>query len=173
MNGAARSRPAPAPQPPAAGSATRGWLSDLLRRASHEEETVEIEDDEASEPEAPVMSPVIERSQSLEQLATEISRAIDEEAYADLWQRHRRGERNVFTRRLYTLKGQQTFDQIRRKYQRDEGFRTAVDRYVDEFERLLSDIEPNDRDGVRGQAYLASETGKIYTVLAHASNRLN
>ncbi len=41
---------------------------------------------------------------------------------------YRRGERNVFTRRLYTLKGQQTFDDIKRKYQTDGEFRRAVDR---------------------------------------------
>ena len=34
----------------------------------------------------------------------------------ELWDRYKRGESKVFTRRLYTLQGQQTFDEIRRKY---------------------------------------------------------
>ena len=37
----------------------------------------------------------------------------------ELWDRYKRGESKVFTRRLYTLQGQQTFDEIRRKYARD------------------------------------------------------
>ena len=90
----------------------------------------------------------------------------------ELWERYRRGERNVFTRRLYTLKGQQTFDEIRRKYQTDSEFRTAVDRYVDDFERLLQDVARNDRDQIMTQTYLTSDTGKVYTMLAHASGKL-
>ena len=54
--------------------------------------------------------------ESLNSLSVDIARAIDHEASVELWERYRRGERNVFTRRLYTLKGQQTFDEIRRKY---------------------------------------------------------
>ncbi|MGO7748534.1 hypothetical protein ACC677_37940, partial [Rhizobium ruizarguesonis] len=38
-------------------------------------------------------------------------------------------------RRLYTLKGQQTFDEIKRKYDLEPEFRTAVDRYIGYFEK--------------------------------------
>jgi hypothetical protein len=74
----------------------------------------------------------------------------------------------VFTRRLYTLQGQSTYDEIRRKYQRDGEFRAAVDRYVADFERLLDDVT---RDGSDAAAYLNGDTGKVYTMLAHASGR--
>ena len=89
-----------------------------------------------------------------------------------MWTRYRRGERDVFSRRLYTLKGQQTFDDIRRKYQNDAEFRAAVDRYCEDFEKLLKDIARNDRENVMTQTYLTSDTGKVYTMLAHASGRL-
>jgi len=65
---------------------------------------------------------------------------IDHNAAVELWDRYKRGERNVFTRRLYTLQGQQTFDEIRRKYRRDAEFKETVDRYIDEFERLLGEV---------------------------------
>jgi hypothetical protein len=91
----------------------------------------------------------------------------------ELWDRYRRGERNVFTRRLYTLKGQQTFDEIRRKYQADSDFRGAVDRYCDDFEKLLNDVGRGDRDNIMTETYLTSDTGKVYTMLAHAAGRLN
>ncbi|MCK5750614.1 MAG: hypothetical protein KAH44_30625, partial [Oricola sp.] len=86
--------------------------------------------------------------------------------------RYRKGERNVFTRRLYTLKGQQTFDEIKRKYDNDSTFRTSVDRYVTDFEKLLRDIAKNDRDNIMTQTYLSSDTGKVYTMLAHAAGKL-
>ena len=79
-------------------------------------------------------------------LSVDIARAIDHDASVELWERHRRGERNLFTRRLYTLQGQQTFDEIRKKYQRDEDFRTAVDRYIGDFEKLLAEVNRNSKD---------------------------
>ena len=82
-------------------------------------------------------------------------------------------ERNLFTRRLYTLQGQQTFDEIRKKYQRDQEFRTAVDRYVTDFEKLLAEVSRNNSDGSAGSSYLISDTGKVYTMLAHASGRFD
>ena len=111
--------------------------------------------------------------ESLNSLSVDIARAIDHDASVDLWRRYQRGERDVFTRRLYTLKGQQTFDEIKRKYEREPEFRTAVDRYISDFEKLLADVARNDRDKVMTQTYLTSDTGKVYTMLAHAAGRFN
>jgi hypothetical protein len=96
---------------------------------------------------------------------------IDHDAAAELWDRYKRGERNVFTRRLYTLQGQQTFDELRNKYRTDRDFKQTVDRYIGEFERLLEEVARNDRDQVVARSYLTSETGKVYTMLGHAAGR--
>jgi hypothetical protein len=105
-------------------------------------------------------------------LSVDIARAIDHDASVNVWERHHRGEKKVFTRRLYTLPGQQTFDEIRKKYQRDEQFRTAVDRYVEDFEKLLAEVTRK-KDQAAANAYLISDNGKVYTMLAHASGRLD
>ncbi|MEE1613649.1 kinesin, partial [Microvirga sp. CF3016] len=144
-----------------------GWLSDLLNRASR---------DEGVEPaRAPARADRARTNslESLDSISVDIARMIDHEAAVELWDRYRRGESNVFTRRLYTLQGQQTFDEIRRKYRRDEEFRQTVDRYVEEFERLLSEVSRDDRDSMLTKTYLTSETGKVYTMLAHASGRFD
>jgi hypothetical protein len=171
---AVRQRPVEMPKAPAATAPAaaaekpRGWVSDLLARASREEEeAVQPKAQPTAAPRSP--SHVVE---SLNSLSVDIARAIDHEASVELWDRYRRGERNVFTRRLYTLKGQQTFDDIKRKYQTDGEFRRAVDRYMDDFQRLLEDVARNDRDNMVTQTYLTSDTGKVYTMLAHASGRL-
>ena len=106
-------------------------------------------------------------------ISAEIARAIDHDAAVELWERHRKGEKNLFTRRLYTLPGQQTFDEIRKKYQRDADFRAAVDRYVADFEKLLAEVTKSGKDRAAGSAYLVSDTGKVYTMLAHASGRFD
>jgi hypothetical protein len=150
----------------------RGWITDLLRRASDPPFEDEVADDEAPPPvvadrdagRAPMVP-------TFDGVPGDIARAIDEETYADLWARYERGEAGVFTRRLYTMRGQQTFDDIRRKYARNEEFRAVVDQYVDDFDRLLDDLDGASDGDDRRRGYLASDTGKVYTLLAHASGR--
>lgn len=96
---------------------------------------------------------------------------IEHAAAVDLWERYRRGETDLFTRRLYTAEGQKTFDEIRRRYRAEPDFRRTVDHYVREFERLLGEVSRADKDPRRANAYLTSESGKVYTMLAHASGR--
>jgi len=162
-----------------AQAANRGWLTDLLNRASREEGEG---DDEAPRPATPAPQPVTARTdertprhsiESLDSLSVDIARMIDHDAAADLWDRYKRGERNVFTRRLYTLQGQKAFDEIRVKYRADREFKQTVDRYIAEFERLLEDVSRDDRGQVVARTYLTSETGKVYTMLAHASGRFD
>jgi hypothetical protein len=160
----------------------RGWLTDLLNRASRDEDGPQREPlreparDGVREPASSRASS--ERTprhtiESLDSLSVDIARMIDHDAAADLWDRYKRGERNVFTRRLYTLQGQQAFDDIRKKYRADREFKQTVDRYINEFERLLDEVSRDDRGQVVARTYLTSETGKVYTMLAHAAGRFD
>jgi hypothetical protein len=167
---------------PAQAVAGRGWLSDLLNRASREETEPAREyprgeqanrDPMREPPRAPEERTARHSIESLDSLSVDIARMIDHDAAADLWDRYKRGERNVFTRRLYTLQGQQAFDEIRKKYRGDREFKLTVDRYIGEFERLLDEVSRDDRGQVVARTYLTSETGKVYTMLAHAAGRFD
>ncbi len=192
--------PALTPAPAAPG---RGWLTDLLNRASRDENEPprdtqrdtqrEAQRDTQREPQRetprePAPREIARESvpprvsedrpprhsiESLDSLSVDIARMIDHDAAADLWDRYKRGERNVFTRRLYTLQGQQAFDDIRKKYRSDREFKQTVDRYISEFERLLDEVSRDDRGQVVARTYLTSETGKVYTMLAHAAGRFD
>jgi hypothetical protein len=98
---------------------------------------------------------------------------IDHDAVAELWDRYKRGERNVFTRKLYTMQGQKAFEEIRKRYRGDGDFKRTVDRYIGEFERLLEEVSRDDRGQMLARTYLTSETGKVYTMLAHAAGRFD
>jgi F0F1-type ATP synthase membrane subunit b/b' len=150
-------RPASQRAPAPASSERGGWMSDLLARASVEEQPAK----RASSGGDP-----------LDNLSADIARVFDENALIDAWDGYRRGEGAAFTRRLYTSHGLKTFEEVRRRYGADADFRQTVDRYLQEFERLLMDIDREDRDGSQTRSYLLSETGKVYTLLAHASGRL-
>jgi hypothetical protein len=154
-------RGAGAPRPSSAHDRGPGWLSDLLARASREE----------SHPPKPLPRGP-QQNEPLEAISHDIARMVDHAAIAEAWDNYRRGETNAFSRHLYIGRGPQTFEEIRRRYRSDIEFRETVDRYVLEFERLLADVSRNDRDDTLTRTYLTSETGKVYTMLAHAAGRL-
>jgi hypothetical protein len=166
ITGAPPRRPEPAPQN--GDGRNGGWLSELLTRASREE--------------SPSIAPAPRGEQrtqrgsaesSLDSLAVDVARMVDHDATADVWERYKRGERGVFTKRLYTSQGQKAFDEIRRKYRSDPEFRQTVEQYIHEFERLLEDVSRGDRGAAVVRNYLTSDTGKVYTLLAHAAGRFD
>jgi hypothetical protein len=148
----------PAPSAPVSASdrGQPGWLSNLLAAASRDEP-----EEVASK-----------GAETLEALSREIAGLIDNEAAMEMWERWRRGETGAASRRLYTEAGKQAFDELRRRLRADPQFRDTATRYIQEFERRLAKIGHNDRDGAQWRAYLLSNTGKVYTILAHASGRL-
>ena len=152
------------------GGGRAGWLSELLTRASQESRSRRARQC-AQRPRRRARAPSAARIESLDSLAVDIARMIDHDAAAELWDRYKRGERNVFTRKLYTMQGQRAFEEIRRKYRGDRDFMRTVDRYIGEFERLLEEVSRDDRGQVVARTYLTSETGKVYTMLAHAAGR--
>jgi hypothetical protein len=139
-------------------AAQETWGGETLLRPRHDEdqraprrvrEEAEVAGDE----------PPVRSIESLDALSADIARLVDHDAAVELWERHKRGEKNAFTRRLYTTQGQKTFEDIRRKYRRSSEFRETVDRYIEEFERLLDQVGRDDRGQVLTRPYKASDTG--------------
>ncbi|MCZ2204201.1 hypothetical protein [Bartonella sp. A05] len=154
------------------------WVSDLLARASREEPLCEeIESALVSSMEsAPVLASVQAESRSmsgsLDALAENIVQAVDHDAIVALWNNYRRGQRNIVTERLYTLNGRMIFEAIKKKYASDIDFKRSVNQYTADFEKLLRDMSRNSEDNSLIREYLISATGKVYTMLAHASERI-
>jgi hypothetical protein len=161
-----REAPVPPRQKPARTAKPVRWLSDLLTRASSRDNDTASRETTGREPPPAVV-------ESLGSIALDITRMIDHEAAAELWDRYKRGERNIFTRKLYTMQGQRTFEDIRRRYRSDPKFVQTVDQYIAEFERLLDDVSRDDREQMLARTYLTSETGKVYTMLAKATGRFD
>ena len=108
----------------------------------------------------------------LESLSLDIGRLMDRNLAAEMWDRYQRGESKAFTKRLYTAAGQKAFDEVARKYRGDRNFKQTVDRYITEFERLLDEVARDERGPAVLRGHLTSETGLVYTLLAHAAGRL-
>ena len=160
---AARRAEAPpvSPVSPANQDAGRdGWLSDLLHRT------------DAGAGQAPRGRSPQTPANPLESLSLDIGRLMDRNLASEMWDRYQRGESKAFSKRLYTPAGQKAFDEVARKYRADRGFKQTVDRYITEFERLLDEVAREDRGPQALRGHLTSDTGLVYTLLAHAAGRL-
>jgi hypothetical protein len=153
---------APPVSPASADQGRDGWLSDLLSRA-----------DTGNDREAPRgRGAPPAGGNPLESLSLDIGRLMDRNLAAEMWDRYQRGESKAFSKRLYTPAGQKAFDEVSRKYRSDRNFKQTVDRYIQEFERLLDEIARDERGPAALRGHLTSETGLVYTLLAHAAGRL-
>jgi hypothetical protein len=179
--GVSRRTEAP-PVSPASSDPNRGdtWLSDLLSRADTGGASIgrDIAPPPPPAPRGgarPTPAPAPQGGNSgnpLESLSLDIGRLMDRNLATEMWDRYQRGESKVFTKRLYTPAGQKAFDEVARKYRADRNFKQTVDRYITEFERLLDEVAREDRGPQPLRNHLTSETGLVYTLLAHAAGRL-
>lgn len=168
--------PPPSDQPEAPEPRqSKGWIADLLARASrddqlghfnHPDNSIERPAERAAAPSS------VSQPESPQLLLGDISALVNEQMLNEIWDRYRRGERNVFSRRIYTIDGQQSFEEIRRRYRQDQAFRDSTDRYIEGFESLLGEVGRDDPTGASTTSVLVSDEGKIYTILAHAVGRL-
>ena len=161
---APRRTEAPPVSPASSDQGRDGWLSDLLNR------TDAAGPAQAPRPRAP--QPAAASDNPLASLSLDIGRLMDRNLAAEMWDRYQRGESKAFTKRLYTPAGQKAFDEVARKYRADRGFKQTVDRYITEFERLLDEVARDERGPAMLRSHLTSETGLVYTLLAHAAGRL-
>lgn len=157
-----------------AASVKSGWVSDLLARASKNEVRNE-ESAAVTERVRDTTSPRSETtsSDSLTSLAGKIVRGINDGALAVLWNNYRRGQKNILEERLYTVEGQNILNNIRRRYRVDAEFKRTANQYIADFEKLLRDVSRRPNSVTTVREYLTSETGKVYTMLAHASGRIH
>jgi uncharacterized HAD superfamily protein len=161
---ASRRTEAPPVSPDSADQGRDGWLSDLLNRADTGNGNREAARGRPAQPAA--------SDNPLASLSLDIGRLMDRNLAAEMWDRYQRGESKAFTKRLYTPAGQKAFDEVARKYRADRSFKQTVDRYITEFERLLDEVAREDRGPAALRGHLTSETGMVYTLLAHAAGRL-
>jgi len=165
---AARRTEAPPVSPANADQGRDGWLSDLLSRTDGSAATGPANREAPRGRSAQPAS----GGNPLESLSLDISRLMDRNLAAEMWDRYQRGENKSFSKRLYTPAGQKAFDEVARKYRADRNFKQTVDRYIAEFERLLDEVAREDRGPQALRGHLTSETGLVYTLLAHAAGRL-
>jgi hypothetical protein len=104
--------------------------------------------------------------------ARDLVEAIDGKLPGDLERRYSSGEQHVYTHRLYQGRGKKMLDLLVDRYESEPMIRDRIDNYVRLFERLLDTVSETPQGEQLVDACLASESGKLYLMLAQASGRL-
>lgn len=90
----------------------------------------------------------------------------------DLEKNYREGETQVYTHRLFQGRGRKLMDQVRTAYRDERLVRQRVDGFIRLFERLLDTVAATGAGEELVDQCLASETGKVYLMLAEAAGRV-
>jgi hypothetical protein len=104
--------------------------------------------------------------------ARDLVEAIDGKLPSDLERRYAAGEQHVYTHRLYQGRGKKMLELLVDRYENERLIRDRIDAYVRLFERLLDTVSETPQGEQLVDACLASESGKLYLMLAQASGRL-
>jgi hypothetical protein len=110
-------------------------------------------------------------SERLQSLGVDMNRLMETPVTEEDWRRYSGGERGVFVRKLLGFREKSRLAAIQQRYQEDEDFRGYVNRYMEQFERLIGEARKTDRDGVLGTTFLSSDMGKVYMLLGRAIGR--
>lgn len=158
-------RQRPPPQQPRGNRAPdgrEGWsLGDLLARASRDEEG-------APPPPTNRHPPSSAFNLDLEAIA----HALDPATASAVWSRLRAGQRGVMVRSIYTEQGRAVFDDLSQRSRTDANLGQAIERYLSDFERAVTESDIRDPSGQMTQRQLVSDAGRVYLFLSHACGRL-
>jgi hypothetical protein len=102
----------------------------------------------------------------------DVYEALNDGLPKELEKAYRQGEAQIYTHRLFQARGKKLMEQVRTGYRDDKNLRNRVDGFVRLFERLLDTVASSSAGEELVDQCLASETGKVYIMLAEASGRV-
>ena len=110
----------------------------------------------------------------LETLSIDINAVFNKTAEDDeLWKKYYEGDHGAFVRYVSNNMTKKQVATIKSDYEGNSKFRTAVDKYLSDFEALVANARQNERAGTLLALISGSDIGKVYYILARALGKLN
>ena len=110
--------------------------------------------------------------QKLNDAARDLVDTVDGGLPRDLERKFINGERDIYTHRIFEGLGKRMERTITENYRNDRMVRSRVDSYIRLFERLLDTMTSSTKGETLVEACLASESGRIYVMLAATAGRI-
>ena len=102
--------------------------------------------------------------ETLQAMTVDLSRALDSDAPNGLVDRYVAGERDLFAKRLAKLSSGDLGKKIRKKYEADGEFKSYVDRYISQFDKLQEELGAKD-ENTSSNGSETTDTRKVYELL--------
>jgi hypothetical protein len=109
----------------------------------------------------------------METVAIDINRIFNPTTEEEIWKKYYQGDSAAFVRYLAKVMTKNQIGAIRKEYEENSDFRSLVNRYVADFEMLISKAKGNERSGVLLSVISGSDVGKVYYIIAKALDKLN
>ena len=109
----------------------------------------------------------------MENVAIDINRIFNPTTEEEIWKKYYNGDTSASVRYLAKVMTKNQISAIRKEYEENSDFRSLVNRYVADFEMLISKAKGNERAGVLLSVISGSDVGKVYYVIAKALDKLN
>ena len=90
----------------------------------------------------------------------------------DLWQKYYAGDHGVFARYLAKNITKKEIKAIMDSYEKKPDFRVVADKYIEDFETLISAARDNARSGTILAMISGSDIGKVYYIMARALGKI-
>jgi hypothetical protein len=103
--------------------------------------------------------------ESLHSLSVDVVRTLDGDIQSRDWKAYQNGDIAIFTGKLVERLDQIRSDMVRHKYAEDHDFRSYVQKFIRQYEDVLTQADTVDRGAVLGTVFVASDIGKIYRFL--------
>ena len=108
----------------------------------------------------------------LENLSVDINKFFNADEEDDLWKKFYNGDHAVFARNIVKKLNRKQIVKIRDEYERNADFRVLADKYITDFETLITAAQNSERSEVVLAMITGADIGKIYYVVARATDRL-
>lgn len=108
----------------------------------------------------------------LEAVSIDIN-AIFEKADKELWKKYYEGDHGAFVRYLAKNMTKKEIMSLQNSYENKAEFRIIVDKYIEDFNRLITAARESEYAGTLLSVISGSDIGKVYYVLARALGKLN
>ena len=110
--------------------------------------------------------------QSLNAAAIDVTKLLAIDVGDKAWTDYLKGDHGVFARRAVRLLDRETAPKIERHFTYDPAFREQAIRFITEFETLLKRVTPDREGKALAVTLLSSDLGKLYVVLAQATEKV-
>ena len=110
----------------------------------------------------------------LEALSIDINAVFNKAGKDDeLWKKYYEGDHGAFVRYLSKNMTKKQVASVKDDYESNQSFRVLVDKYLSDFEALVTSARQNERAGTLLALISGSDIGKVYYILARALGKLN